>query len=217
MLNLAFFATFCGNRHLYIKPHGMKLHYLFFLCFIGYSIYGISQESEETPIFKNQISNNTSYLILGTLNLNYERIFGNHFALGIGGSTYGNAHKRAGFETRSSYEYVTNYEITPYGRVYFNGAQRKSHFLELFASFNESEEFDQFVRTTNEEGYGVYTKSSLFDNKVGLGIGYGYRFLLCKNRLLLEAQFGLRTNFDAFFIFPDGAVVRTGIRVGYRF
>jgi len=156
-------------------------------------------------------------LFFGTVNLNYERSLGNRFAIGIGGTNYGNAHKRAGFETRNSYEYVTNYEITPYGRLYFNGTQRKSHFLELFASFNESEELDQFIRTTNTQGYGVYSKGTIIENNIGMGIGYGYRFLLCEKRLLLEAQFGLRTNFDAFFIFPDGAVVRSGIRVGYRF
>ncbi len=195
----------------------MKPFCLLLICFFGCYLSCFSQQTDEARIFKNQVSNNTGYLFLGTINLNYERVLGNRFAIGLGGSIYGNAHKRAGFETRNSYEYVTNYEITPYGRLYFNGTQRKSHFLELFASFNESEELDQFIRNTNTEGYGVYAKGTLIENNIGLGIGYGYRFLLCENRLLLEAQFGLRTNFDAFFIFPDGAVVRSGIRVGYRF
>ena len=195
----------------------MKTFLLLLFCLVASYPPLLAQEVEDTPIFKNQVSNNTSYLFFGSLNINYERVVGKKFAIGLGGTHYGNSHKRQGFETRNAYEYVTNYEITPYGRLYFNGTQRKSHFLELFVSFNESEELDQFLRNTNEEGYGVYERGSLISNNIGLGIGYGYRFLLLKNRLLLEAQFGLRTNFDAFYIFPDGAVVRTGIRVGYRF
>lgn len=185
--------------------------------FFGLSFVALAQEMGTSLIFKNQISNNTSYLFLGSLNLNYERLFGKHFAIGLGGTNYGKNHQRANFQSRLSEDYITNYEITPYGRWYINGTQRKSHFLEIFGSINESEEFDKFVRNNNSEGYGVYEKGSIISTNVGLGTGYGYRFLLADKKLILEGQIGLRTNFEAVFIFPDGALVRTGIRIGYRF
>lgn len=195
----------------------MQRYFILIISFVGLVSEVLAQENKVNPIFKNQVSNNTSYLFLGSLNLNFERVLGKRFAIGIGGTTYGNSHQNADLQTISYYDYVTNYEITPYARLYFNGTQKRSHFLELFGSINESEESDQFIRTNNLVGYGVYNRGSKTSINAGLGVGYGYRFLLAKNRLLLEAQIGLRTNFEAVYILPDGALVRTGIRLGYRF
>lgn len=176
-----------------------------------------AQEAEKPTTLKSQVSINVPYLALGSLNMSYEYVLGNHFAIGLGGVSYGKNHQKQNLEPHGTYDYSTTYEITPFGRWYMNGTQRKSHFLELFGSINESKETDRYVRSNNEEGYGVYNKGILNTNHIGLGAGYGYRFLLAKNKLILEAQIGLRTNFTVQYFFLDVAVVRTGIRIGYRF
>lgn len=175
-----------------------------------------SQEEENNSILKNQVSSNIPYLIMGSANLSYERTLGKYFAIGLSGVNYGKVHKELNLETQGI-DYSTNYEINPFGRWYMNGTQNKSHFLELFASINEGEEDGRIVRITNELGYGVYTYGIETTNNFGLGAGYGYRFLLANKKLVLEAQFSLRTNFNFEFFFFDAGIVRTGIRVGYRF
>jgi hypothetical protein len=165
---------------------------------------------------KNQFSTNVPYLLFNSLELNYERVLGRKFAVGIGWSTYGKGYDNLNLEG-NGYNDKVNYEINPYGRLYFNGNQKKSHYLEVFASINESEKSDQFVRNTTNSGFGVYELGIEKRTTFGMGIGYGYRFLLANDRLVLEAQFGIRTNFDFYYGIPDPSIVRAGIRIGYRF
>ncbi|PIB30910.1 hypothetical protein BFP77_03805 [Maribacter sp. 4U21] len=54
----------------------------------------------------------------------------------------------------------------PFFRIYFQGAQNKSHFLKVFGSLSKIEERGAFVRNTNEEGFGVYERG-LRDFTVG--------------------------------------------------
>lgn len=176
----------------------------------------IAQESGTSPILKNQISTNVALLATLSPNLTYERTLGNHFSIGLSGSFYGKPHKQLNLEY-DGYRNSTNHEINPFGRWYINGTQRRSHFLEFFGSINESVEGNKRMRNTNEAGYGVYVLGDEKKTNYGLGVGYGYRFLLVDNKLVLEAQFGLRTNFDVGFLFFEPSIVRTGIRVGYRF
>lgn len=176
----------------------------------------IAQESNTSPILKNQISTNVVLLATLSPNLTYERTLGNHFSIGLAGSSYGKPHKQLNLEY-DGYRNSTNHEINPFGRWYINGTQSKSHFLELFGSVNEVVEGGKRIRITNEAGYGVYVFGDEKMTNYGLGVGYGYRFLLLENKLVLEAQFGLRTNFEVGFLFYEPSIVRTGIRVGYRF
>ncbi len=166
--------------------------------------------------FKNQFSTNIPYLFLNSLEINYERVLGRKFSIGIGWATYGKGYDNLNLEG-DGYTDRINFEINPYGRLYFNGNQKKSHYLEVFASINESEKSDQFVRNTTDSGYGVYELGIEQRTTFGMGIGYGYRFLLANDRLVLEAQFGIRTNFDFYYGIPDPSIVRSGLRIGYRF
>ncbi len=137
--------------------------------------------------------------------------------LGWGGTYYGSAHKDLNLESYGSYDHSVNYEVDIFTRVYLQGNQNKSHFFELFGSVNQTQEFGAYIRNINAQGYGVYTVGIDKSVNVGLGTGYGYRFLLLDKKLVLEAQVELRTNFLVDYIFFDVAIVRTGIKVGYRF
>ena len=188
----------------------------FLLLGASHSLY--SQEGNSTADYKNQISTNLLLPFYGSFDLNYERTIANKWALGIGGSIYSNGfNKLSTTRTRFGTDFDTNYEITPFMRLYFQGAQNKSHFVEIFGSLTGVDEPGRFVRSTNEEGFGVYNREITSKTRVGLGAGYGYRFFLLNDRMVLEAQFGFRTNFDSEFIVVTGALVHTGIKVGYRF
>ena len=199
------------QQTLYYTRHALISIFLFGLCQTV-----IAQESSTSPILKNQISTNAALLALLSPNLTYERTLGQHFSIGLSGSSYGKPHEQMDL-IYVGHRNSTNHEINPFGRWYINGTQNRSHFLELFGSINEVVETGKRMRITNEAGYGVYVFRDEEKTYYGLGVGYGYRFLLVNNKLLLEAQFGLRTSFEVGFLFSEPAIVRTGVRVGYRF
>lgn len=177
-----------------------------------------AQENVAEKPIKNQITTNLMLPFFGSVDLSYERTIANKWAIGLGGAIYGDGFNELSSTTSSfGTKFDTNYEITPYIRVYFQGAQNKSHFLEAFGSLTGVDEPGRFVRSNNAAGFGVYTRETRTLSIGGLGMGYGYRFLLADKRVVLEAQFGFRTNFDINFIVLTGALVRTGIKVGYRF
>lgn len=192
---------------------------LFCTCFMVLSSFGQKEDLEKNrtiTLFKNQISSNLPYFLVNSVELNYERILGRKFALGIGWASYGDGFNKLDV-AGNGYAQRANFEINPFGRFYFNGNNKKSHFLEIFASLNENESSDIFVRNTTPEGYGVYEKGTIVTKDFGMGIGYGYRFLFAKDRLSLEGQIGLRTNFETYWFVVQSSLVRTGIRIGYRF
>lgn len=181
-----------------------------------FSLSVVAQNESVSENLNNQISTNLVLPITGSFDLSYERIVANKWAVGIGAALYGE-----GFQNLSTYdsyyERITNYEITPFVRIYFNGSQKRSHFLEVFGSLSQVEESGRYLRHVNQEGYGVYSVGSKSFSVGGLGVGYGYRFLFYRRKVVLEAQIGLRTNFDVDFVFLNAAFVRTGIKIGYRF
>lgn len=187
---------------------------LIIFCGVFLSTYG--QQKADSTIFKNQVSTNITYLLINSVEFNYERTLGRKFAIGIGWASYGQGYYDLELESNGN-DYVTQFEITPFGRWYFNGNKRKSHILEIFASINQSKEQDRFMRNTTDEGFGVYERGTETNTNFGMGVGYGYRFLFLEERLAVEAQLGLRTNFDFIFGIPISSFVRSGIRVGYRF
>ncbi len=190
---------------------------LFFLLALHHGLFAQNVDVDTPKVYKNQISTNLALPIFGSFDLNYERTVANKWAIGLAAAIYGDRISELSTASSNYYQYSTNYELMPFVRIYFQGAQNKSHFLEVFGSLSEVEESGRYVRSTNGQGYGVYNIDTRVYTVGGLGIGYGYRFLFLDDKLVLEAQFGVRTNFNADFLFLNGAAVRTGIKVGYRF
>ncbi|CAM3452517.1 DUF3575 domain-containing protein [Zobellia roscoffensis] len=195
----------------------MKKEYCILLCALGIVTSSLAQEKENIPKYKNQVSTNLLLPLFQSFDLSYERTVANKWAVGISGSLYGDDFSSLDTASSTYYELKTNFEVIPFVRFYLNGAQNKSHFFEIFGSLSEVDETGRYVRRVNEEGYGVYYVGTKTFTVGGLGTGYGYRFLLMQNRLVLEAQLGIRTNFDSDYIFLNGTLVRTGIKIGYRF
>jgi len=192
-------------------------NFIFFIVFFSITNFFFAQEEEIFANYKNQISTNLALPIFGSFDLSYERTIANKWVVGLAGAIYGDRIQELSTEGSYDNRYDTNYELMPFARIYFQGAQNKSHFLELFGSMSQVVESDRFIRNTNPEGFGVYEKGENKYTAGGLGIGYGYRFLMLDRKLVLEAQFGIRTNFNTNYIILNGTLVRTGIKVGYRF
>ncbi|MFS4468800.1 hypothetical protein [Maribacter sp. 2210JD10-5] len=192
---------------------------LFCLIFIVFSfLETYAQEDDVSTTYNNHISTNLFLPLFESFDLSYERTIANTWAVGLAGAIYGD--RISELSTGSSGDidrFDTNYEIMPFGRLYFQGAQNKSHFIELFGSLSQVTESRRFVRNTNVEGFGVYERGIEEYTVGGLGFGYGYRFLLLEKKLVLEGEFGIRTNFNTDFFFLNATLVRTGIKVGYRF
>jgi hypothetical protein len=182
---------------------------------VGHTVF--SQEQETKKEYKNQLATNLMLPIFESVDLTYERVIANKWAIGVAGAVYGDRISEISTQAGGVDILDTNYELMPFVRLYFQGAQNKSHFIELFGSLSNVEDKNSFVRNTNDEGFGVYVRGVNEYTAGGLGFGYGYRFLLPNDKWVLEAQFGIRTNFDVSFIVLDAALVRTGIKIGYRF
>lgn len=187
-----------------------------FLCLLGQRTL-IAQDEAALPEYYNQVSTNLLLPVFESVDLTYERTVANKWAVGIAGAVYGDRIQELSTEGSYDNRYDTDYEVMPFVRAYFQGAQNKSHFLELFGSLSQVTESGRFLRTTNSNGFGVYRRGENTYTAGGLGIGYGYRWFLLDRKMVLEAQFGIRTNFNTEFIILSGTLVRTGIKVGYRF
>ncbi|WP_298478983.1 hypothetical protein [uncultured Maribacter sp.] len=173
--------------------------------------------SQEEKVHKNKLSFNLSYAFLGSPELNYERTLNKYFSFGVGGVKYNSPHQKLNLETIEGYSnYKVNYEVNPYVRFYINGTQNRSHFLEIFGSYNIGEADSGINRKNNVLGYGIYEYGMQEIKNIGLGTGYGYRFLTFQKRMSIEAQISIRTNFIDVLFFDVG-LVRTGVKVGYRF
>ena len=197
--------------------HNLRLCLLvaFFFLFVR-SVF--AQEESAPTVYKNQVMTNLMLPIFSSADLAYERTLGKKFAFGIAGAIYGDRIEEISFDDYyRERELRTNYEIFPFARLYFNGNQRWSHFIEVFGSISDVDESGRLLRYVNDLGYGVYGLGTKNYTRGGVGGGYGYRFLFLGERLAVEAQFGLRTNFDINVIIFNAALVRTGIKVGYRF
>ncbi len=193
----------------------MRRSLIFFILFL---IACLVLKAQDPLPYKNQVSTNLLLPLFGSADVAYERTLGGKFAVGLGAAVYGEPFEDLTID--DSYRggsLRTKNEIMPFARIYFNGNQKKSHFLEVLGSFSRVDESGRLIRSVNEEGNGVYDIGVRSYTRGGLGMGYGYRFLLVDDKLVLEAQLGLRTNFDVNFIVLNAALVRTGIKIGYRF
>ncbi|MEP3208970.1 MAG: DUF3575 domain-containing protein [Maribacter sp.] len=202
-----------------IKPKSPRSSLvLLFLFLLGSSNCLHAQENEDPVVYKNQLSTNLMLPAFESFDLNYERTIANKWALGLAVAIYGDRISELSTGSSGDFRrYDTNYEFMPFVRLYFQGAQHKSHFLELFGSLSRVTASGRFVRNTNTAGFGVYEPGETDYTAGGLGIGYGYRFLLLNKKLVLEAQFGVRTNFNVDYYFLNGSIIRTGFKIGYRF
>ncbi|MEO0058618.1 MAG: hypothetical protein RLZZ312_265 [Bacteroidota bacterium] len=152
---------------------------------------------------KNEIKLNTTLLLVGGVEMSYERILTDESSAGItiGGSI-----------DKSTIDY--NFSIEPYYRYFFGKKPAAGFFVEGFGSINSRN-----LTYYNNNGFGT------LESKVnaGLGVGLGGKFIT-SNNIVFEIGFGLGRNLtarrDEMYNYngPDAVLItRGGLLVGYRF
>jgi hypothetical protein len=174
---------------------------LLLLCLTS-SLFGFSQEKETIDFKKNELKGNALFLVLGAVELTYERIINEDAGLGI--SLFFVAED----------EFDTNFSLTPYYRAYFGKKPAAGFFVEGFAMLNSYVDHG-YTTYYNDNGT---TVTNFVADEVGtdfaLGFGLGSKWIHRKG-FIFEINAGIGRN-----LLSNNSpeiVGRGGITLGYRF
>ena len=175
----------------------MKKIFLFLV--LSSSMFGIAQEKEKVDFPKTEIKGNSFFLVLGAVEVTYERILNEDSGLGV-----------ALFFVNEE-DFDTSFSLTPYYRAYFGKKPAAGFFVEGFSMLST----------------GVHNKTYYFNNSgnliniekdrytdFALGFGLGSKWVH-KRGFVFEINAGIGRN-----LFSNNSpevVGRGGISLGYRF
>jgi len=146
---------------------------------------------------KNEFKVNAISLILGAVDLTYERLLNDESAIGI------NAFIRYDDEVFNNVEYY----VSPYYRLYFGKKYAAGFFVEGFGMLNSSrKDFEIFFENENND----------FVTDFALGIGLGGKWIT-KSGFVGEINYGLGRNLFNTEETDFDFVAKAGISLGYRF
>ena len=97
----------------------MKKIFLFLI--LSFSMFGIAQEKEKVDFPKTEIKGNSFFLVLGAVEVTYERILNEDSGLGV-----------ALFFVNEE-DFDTSFSLTPYYRAYFGKKPAAGFFVEGFS------------------------------------------------------------------------------------
>jgi hypothetical protein len=175
----------------------MKKIFILLLCIAG--LNASAQEETRLDFKKNEFKGNALFLVLGTLELTYERLINEESGVGIS--------VHVPFTNESD----INFSVTPYYRFYFGKKPAAGFFVEGFGMLNQVED-------------SIYDYNSNFEDKektitdLAFGLGLGGKWIT-KRGVLFEINAGLGRNlFNEYNDNRDYEFIgRGGITVGYRF
>lgn len=172
----------------------------FILAAVLMSNFGFSQEIETPDFKKNELKGNALFLILGSLEITYERILNEESGLGISVSV-----------PIDKYNWDINFAATGFYRYYFGKKPAAGFFGEAFGMLNN---VDDWVYYENGNEYN-YEPKTLTDFALGIGLGGKW---VTKKGLILEINAGVGRNlFNSKYDRDFELIGRGGITVGYRF
>jgi len=168
------------------------------LCLTTFAI-GYSQEEKQVDLKKNEIKGNALFLVLGAVEVTYERLLNEDAGLGV--SLF--------FVNEDDFD--TSFSLTPYYRAYFGKKPAAGFFVEGFSMINTG------VNTTtynydNNGNLNSTDKDRYTDFALGFGLGSKW---VHKRGFVFEINAGIGRN-----LFSDNSpevVGRGGITLGYRF
>jgi hypothetical protein len=175
----------------------MKKIFILLLCIAG--LNASAQEENRLDFKKNEFKGNALFLVLGTLELTYERLINEESGVGIS--------VHVPFTNESD----INFSVTPYYRFYFGKKPAAGFFVEGFGMLNQVED-------------SIYDYNSNFEDKektitdLAFGLGLGGKWIT-KRGVLFEINAGIGRNlFNEYNDNRDYEFIgRGGITVGYRF
>jgi hypothetical protein len=172
---------------------------LVLLCLSAFS-FGYSQDEKKIDFKKNEIKGNALFLVLGAVEVTYERLLNEDSGLGV--SLF--------FINEEDFD--TSFSLTPYYRAYFGEKPAAGFFVEGFGMIN----------TGNYGSYSAYNSNTGTYYEVGgekftdlaLGFGLGSKWIHRKG-FVFEINAGIGRNL--FSDYSPEVVGRGGITLGYRF
>jgi hypothetical protein len=175
----------------------MKKIFILLLCIAG--LNASAQEENRLDFKKNEFKGNALFLVLGTLELTYERLINEESGVGVS--------VHVPFTNESD----INFSVTPYYRFYFGKKPAAGFFVEGFGMLNQVEDY-------------IYDYNSNFEDKektitdLAFGLGLGGKWIT-KRGVLFEINAGIGRNlFNEYNDNRDYEFIgRGGITVGYRF
>ncbi len=165
-----------------------------FCCFLGFS-----QEKEAPTLKKNEIKGNALFLVLGAVEITYERLINEDS--GLGATVFFVAED----------EFDTNFNFTPYYRAYFGKKPSAGFFVEGFSSINTGVISRTYYYDSNNNIENI-EKDKYTDFALGFGLGSKW---VHKRGFVFEINAGIGRN-----LFSNNSpevVPRGGITLGYRF
>lgn len=188
---------FTKLSYFYQKNQPMK-KLIVLLCFSSF-LSGYSQQKEVPDFKKNELKGNALFLVLGAVEVTYERILNEDTGLGV--SVF--------FVAEDDFE--TSFSLTPYYRAYFGNKPAAGFFVEGFSMFNTGTASTTYYYDNNNNLSRVDTKSY---SDFALGFGLGSKWIH-KKGYVFEINAGIGRNL--FSGNSPEVVGRGGITLGYRF
>lgn len=176
----------------------MKIKILLLLLLTTYFCsYG--QETNSISFKKNEIKGNALFLVLGAVEVTYERLLNEDSGLGV--SLF--------FINEEDFD--VNFSLTPFYRAYFGKKTVAGFFVEGFSMINSGVSSTNYIYDSNGN---LTSKINNHYIDCALGFGLGSKWVH-KKGFVFEINAGIGRN-----LFSDDApevVGRGGITLGYRF
>jgi len=159
--------------------------------------FGYGQEKVDFP--KNEIKGNALFLVLGAVEVTYERILNEDSGLGV--SLF--------FINEEDFD--SSFSLTPYYRAYFGKRLAAGFFVEGFSMINTGKYYGNSNYDPNT-GYYTYEDKKFTDFALGFGLGSKW---IHRKGFVFEINAGIGRNLLSNNS-PE-VVGRGGITLGYRF
>ena len=160
---------------------------------------GYSQDDKKIDLKKNEIKGNALFLVLGAVEVTYERSLSEDSGLGV--SLF--------FVNEEDYD--SNFSITPYYRAYFGKKPAAGFFVEGFSMINTGKYYGYSDYDPNT-GFYTYEDKKFTDFALGFGLGSKW---IHRKGFVFEINAGIGRNLISDYS-PE-VVGRGGITLGYRF
>lgn len=172
---------------------------LVLLCF-SLLTFGYSQDKEKIDFLKNEIKGNALFLVLGAVEVTYERLINENSGLGV--SIF--------FINEEDFD--NNFSLTPYYRAYFGKKPSAGFFVEGFGMINTGNSGGYSVYDFNTNSYYNFEGEKYTDFALGFGLGSKW---VHKRGFIFEINAGIGRNL--LNANSPEIVGRGGITLGYRF
>jgi hypothetical protein len=189
---------FKKNKYFYTKTNSMRK--LFTIMCLSAFLTSFSQEKETIDFKRNELKGNVLFLVLGAVEVTYERLINEESGLGV-----------SLFFVKEE-DFDTQFRLTPYYRSYFGKKTAAGFFVEGFSMINSGKTRSYSEYDSANQNYYTVEGKNFTDFALGFGLGAKW---IQKRGFVFEINAGIGRN----LLSDNGPEVigRGGITLGYRF